>query len=120
MPAEHTLFLGNWSSCVLAVPVLWYGLALPLTVPPFSSLTSGSSAFPLIENFHFLPPKKFLNCLNQPEIIAITFYYEYWPVHLLSYCFPVLFLVKKEVVKYYSTYDDFITTRSSTMPVTCH
>lgn len=25
----------------------------------------------------------------------------------LSYCFPVLFLVKKEVVKYYSTYDDF-------------
>lgn len=85
----HCVFLGsNWSSCVLVVPFLWYGLALPLTVPFFLfSLTSGSSAFPLIENFLFFP-KKFLNCLNQPEIIAVTFYQESRPVHLLKLLFP--------------------------------
>ena len=45
---EQRVFLGsNWSCCVLEVPVLWHGLALPLTVPPFLvSLTSASSAVP--------------------------------------------------------------------------
>ena len=89
MLAEHTVLLGsNWSSCVLVVPVLWYGLALPLTVPPFLfSLTSGSSAFPLIKKTSFFFPQKFLNCLNQPEIVAVTFYQESWPVHLLKLLF---------------------------------
>ena len=61
MLAEHTVLLGsNWSSCVLVVPVLWYGLVLPLTVPPFLfSLTSGSSAFPLIKKTSFFFPKKY-------------------------------------------------------------
>lgn len=90
MLAEHTVLLGsNWSSCVLVVPVLWYGLVLPLTVPPFLfSLTSGSSAFPLIKKTSFFFPKKFLNCLNQPEIVAVTFYQESRPVHLLKLLFP--------------------------------
>ena len=90
MLAEHTVLLGsNWSSCVLVVPVLWYGLVLPLTVPPFLfSLTSSSSAFPLIKKTSFFFPKKFLNCLNQPEIVAVTFYQESRPVHLLKLLFP--------------------------------
>lgn len=52
----HCVFQGSsWGRCVLVVPVLWYCLALPLAVPPvFIPLASGSSAFPLMENFPVL------------------------------------------------------------------